>query len=71
MKHSRSEGPTDRLIPRLAAATQPEAWDWQPEPARQLTSSIPVWGPEVGQEETQPAAHLLGRGKGGATGQPY
>lgn len=35
------------------------------EPAGQLALSIPVLGPEVGQEGTRPAAHLLG-----ATGQP-
>lgn len=65
MKHSRSEGPTDRLISPFAVPTHPEAWDWQPEPARQLASSpfgaqkwgrrkpsqqhISLWGKEVPQ----------------------
>lgn len=35
-----------------------ETWDWQPEPARQRASSIPVLGPEVEQEGTQAVAHL-------------
>lgn len=63
MKRREGGRPTDRCF---VAASPPEAWNWQPEPARQLASPIPVLGPEVGQQGTQPVAYLRpGAGRAG------